>query len=64
MRVLSIINHNFSLSFSTVFQQKVLREDEQLLENCFLILQHMLRSGMTSLCGMNGYVFCGLLHPS
>jgi hypothetical protein len=23
----------------------------------------MLRSGMTSLCGMNGYVFCGLMHP-
>ena len=24
----------------------------------------MLRSGMTSLCGMNRYVFCGLFHPS
>jgi hypothetical protein len=64
MRILSIINHNFSLSFPTVFHQRALREDEQLLEYCFLILQHMLRSGMTSLCGMNGYVLCGLMHPS
>jgi hypothetical protein len=27
MRILSIINHNFSLSFPTVFQQRALRED-------------------------------------
>jgi hypothetical protein len=63
MRILSIINHNFNESFRAVFENRWLRQDEQMLEYCFRLLQYMLRSGMTGLCGMNRYIFCGLLHP-
>ena len=41
-----------------------MKNDSEIIEYGFKILQYLLKSGMTRLYNFNKYVYCGLLHQS
>jgi hypothetical protein len=61
LRILSLINHSLSGTFHKIMN---LDKSSVLNQEGFNIVYHMLKSGMTSLCNYNKYIFYGLLFPS
>lgn len=64
IRILSLINYNFSLTFHKMIMYIDCKNDDEFIGWTYKILYSLLKSGMTGLHEYNKYVLLGLMHHS